>query len=128
MHAISFNISNLVLITPAFNIKAILELTLPLTLLSIGFGNVHALGILSSQGYVPPTNAFVAVSSLWTIINAFFGGHNAVIAGPSIAMCAGSEVGPQEGLYAATFIAGIFKAQNCPRIAKMLRGLIIINI
>lgn len=107
LQAISFHISTLTFVAPTFNIKAILELTLPLAILSIGFGNVQALGILSSQGYVPPTNAFVAVSGLGTILNAFFGGHNAVIAGPSIAICAASEVGPKEGRYAATFVSGI---------------------
>ncbi|WP_206808457.1 benzoate/H(+) symporter BenE family transporter [Paradesulfitobacterium ferrireducens] len=104
---ISFRLSSLTFVAPTFNLRTIMELAIPLAILSIGFGNVQALGILSSQGYTPPTNAFVAISGLGTIFNSFFGGHTAVIAGPSIAICAGAEVGPKEGRYAATFIAGI---------------------
>ena len=53
---INFQFSSLTFIAPTFNIAAIIELTIPLALLSVGFGNIQAIGILKTLGYNPPIN------------------------------------------------------------------------
>jgi benzoate membrane transport protein len=87
--------------------EAILELTIPLVLLTVAFGNIQAIGILKTQGYDPPVNTFIIFSGLGTIISGFFGGHNTVVAGISIAMMSGREVGRQEEKYSAAVLGGI---------------------
>lgn len=104
---IGFRFSSLTFIMPTFNLTAIIELTIPLTLLTVGFGNIQAIGILKTQGYNPPVNAFVVLSGIGTIINSFFGGHNAVIGGPTVAMMAGPDIGREEDRYSASVLAGI---------------------
>jgi len=104
---ISFQFSSLTFIAPTFNIAAIIELTIPLALLSVGFGNIQAIGILKTQGYNPPINAFVVLSGIGTIVNSFFGGHNTVVAGPTVAMMAGPDVGGEEERDSASVLAGI---------------------
>lgn len=104
---ISFQFSSLTFIVPTFNMTAILELTIPLALLTVGFGNIQAIGILKTQGYNPPVNAFVVLSGIGTIINSFFGGHNTVVGGPTVAMMAGPEVGREEERYSAAVLTGI---------------------
>ena len=104
---IDFRLSSLTFVVPTFNISTILELTIPLAILTVGFGNIQAIGILRTQGYNPPVNSFVVLSGIGTIINSFFGGHNTVVGGPTVAMMAGPEIGPQESRYSAAVLAGI---------------------
>lgn len=104
---IGFQFSSLTFIMPTFNLTAIIELTIPLALLTVGFGNIQAIGILKTQGYNPPVNAFVVLSGIGTVINSFFGGHNTVVGGPTVAMMAGPEIGHEEERYSAAVLAGI---------------------
>lgn len=104
---IGFSFSSLTFVAPTFNLSAILELTIPLALLTVGFGNIQAIGILKTQGYEPPVNAFVVLSGIGTIINSFFGGHNTVVGGPTVAMMAGPEIGKPEQRYSSAVLAGI---------------------
>lgn len=104
---IDFKLSALTFIAPTFNLEAIIELTIPLAILTVGFGNIQAIGILRTQGYNPPINSFVVLSGIGTIINSFFGGHNTVVGGPTVAMMAAPEIGPKESRYSAATLAGI---------------------
>ena len=103
---ITFSLSSLTFVAPTFNLGAILELTIPLAILTVGFGNIQAIGILKTQGYNPPVNSFVVLSGIGTIINSLFGGHNAVVGGPTIAMMAGPEIGEKDQRYSAAVLAG----------------------
>ncbi len=107
LSSMKFGFSSLTFIMPTFNMEAILELTIPLVLLTVAFGNIQAIGILKTQGYDPPVNTFIIFSGLGTIISGFFGGHNTVVAGISIAMMSGREVGRQEEKYSAAVLGGI---------------------
>ncbi|WP_018963719.1 solute carrier family 23 protein [Coprothermobacter platensis] len=107
LSTITFSFSSLTFVTPTFSLDAILELTIPLAILTVGFGNIQAIGILKTQGYNPPVNSFVVLSGIGTIINSFFGGHNAVVGGPTIAMMAGPEIGEKDQRYSAAVLAGI---------------------
>ncbi len=107
LDALTFQLSSLTFVAPSFNVGAILELTIPLTILTVGFGNIQAIGILKTQGYQPPVNAFVVASGFGTIVNSFFGGHNTVVGGPTVAMMAAPEIGAKERRYSAGALAGI---------------------
>lgn len=107
LSSLTFRFSSLTFVAPAFNLGAILELTIPLTILTVGFGNIQAIGILKTQGYQPPVNSFVVLSGIGTIINSLFGGHNTVVGGPTVAMMAGPEIGEKDRRYSAAVLAGL---------------------
>lgn len=96
------------ILTPRFSIGALLSIAIPLAILVIGAENAQATGVLMSQGYRPPINAMTIISGIGGMVTAFFGGHNANIAGPMTAICSSKEAGDdKEGRYAATVVNGI---------------------
>ncbi|OAT86384.1 benzoate/H(+) symporter BenE family transporter [Desulfotomaculum copahuensis] len=104
---LSIGIAHPVLVTPGFSLDSFLELTIPLTLMVIGVQNVQAIGVLVNQGYKPPINSFTIISGLGTLVNSFFGGHPACIAGPTTAICSSPSSGAKDGRYVASIINGI---------------------
>lgn len=98
------------LVTPSFNIDAIISIGIPLALLVIGAENAQATGVLMTQGYKPPVNQMTTFSGIGGIITAFFGGHNANIAGPMTAICSSKEAGETQGRYAAVVVCGVLFA------------------
>ncbi|MGF6947625.1 benzoate membrane transport protein [Neobacillus sp. B4I6] len=98
------------LVTPSLNIDAIISIGIPLALLVIGAENAQATGVLMSQGYKPPVNQMTIYSGIGGIITAFFGGHNANIAGPMTAICSSNEAGQKHGRYAAVVVCGVLFA------------------
>lgn len=108
LKAVSFKFIAPQLIMPQFSFETTLSVAIPLAILIIGSENAQASGVLVSQGYNPPNNAMTMVSGLGSMITAFFGGHNANIAGPMTAICASDEAGEnKEGRYAAAVVNGI---------------------
>ncbi|MGD6875697.1 benzoate/H(+) symporter BenE family transporter [Bacillus infantis] len=97
-------------VVPAFNIDAILSISIPLALLVIGAENAQATGVLISQNYRPPINAMTILSGVGGIVTSLFGGHNANIAGPMTAICSSEEAGKKEGRYAAVIVNGVLFA------------------
>jgi benzoate membrane transport protein len=105
---IEFNFIGPALIMPQFSVGAIISIAVPLTVLVIGAENAQAIGVLISQNYKPPINTMTIISGLGGILTAFFGGHNANIAGPMTAICASEEAGEdKEKRYTASVINGI---------------------
>ncbi|MDQ0253375.1 benzoate membrane transport protein [Evansella vedderi] len=91
--------------TPAFSVGAILSIAIPLAILVIGAENAQASGVLMSQGYKPPINSMTIWSGVGGMATAFFGGHNANIAGPMTAICASEESGKKlSGRYASVIV------------------------
>ena len=96
------------LVMPTFDIGAIISIAIPLAVLVLGAENAQAYGVLLSQGYKPPINAMTVISGLCGIVTAFFGGHNANIAGPMTAICSSDEAGEdKEKRYGATVVNGV---------------------
>ncbi|MET1032317.1 benzoate/H(+) symporter BenE family transporter [Domibacillus tundrae] len=95
------------LMIPSFNIDAIVSIGIPLSLLVIGAENAQAIGVLKAQGYKPPVNKMTIFSGIGGIVTAFFGGHNANIAGAMTAICSSKEAGPKQGRYAAVIVCGL---------------------
>lgn len=106
-NVLSFEIAKPIFVSPAFSLDALLELTIPLTLMVIGVQNVQAIGVLLNQGYEPPINGFTIASGIGSIVNAFLGGHPACIAGPTTAICSSPSSGPRESRYVSAVINGV---------------------
>jgi len=96
------------IVVPTFDIGAIISIAIPLAVLVMGAENAQAYGVLVSQGYRPPINAMTIVSGIGGIVTAFFGGHNANIAGPMTAICSSDQAGDdKEKRYGASVINGV---------------------
>lgn len=92
-------------LVPSFNFDTVFSITVPMVVMIIGTQNIQAYGVLLSQGYKPPVNAFTAISGLGTIITSFFGGHNINIAGPRTAICSSEQAGTnKKGRYTASVV------------------------
>ena len=95
-------------VVPEPNLQAVLSVSIPLAALVIGAENAQAMGVLLGQGYKIPANAMTIFSGIGGIITSFFGGHNANIAGPMTAICAGEDAGEQkECRYTASVLNGV---------------------
>jgi benzoate membrane transport protein len=82
-----------------FSLAALVGVTLPLVVLSAGLGNVQGLGFLLAQGYKPPANLITVLIGLQSLVNALFGGHQAIMGRSGVAILASAEAGPREGRY-----------------------------
>lgn len=90
-----------------FSWSAAAAVSLPMTVLAVGLGNVQGLGFLIGQGYrVPVTPVTIAVG-LASMVNALLGGHPATVARTGAAILAGPDAGPKEGRYRASLIAAV---------------------
>ncbi len=99
------------LVTPAFDLGAVLAVGIPLALLVVGAENAQAMGVLMAERYRPPFNVMTIISGIGGLLAPMFGGHNANIAGPMTAICASEQAGPdREGRYAATVVNGVLFA------------------
>ncbi len=98
-------------VAPAFSLASVLSLSLPLTVLALTSQNAPGIGILSTQGYQPPSNAITLVSGLWSLATAPLGGHGVNLAAPMTAICASPAAHPDpNGRYAAAVIDGVLFA------------------
>ena len=93
---------------PAWNGTVLLSVSVPLAILVVGAQNAQAIGVLKAEGYDAPVNSMTIISGVGSIIAAFFGGHNANIAGPMTAICASEESGQDKSLrFGAAVVNGI---------------------
>lgn len=96
------------LVTPEFNLGAVLAVGIPLALLVIGAENAQSMGVLMAERYRPPFNAMTVISGIGGLLAPLFGGHNANIAGPMTAICSSEQAGTDKnGRYAASVVNGI---------------------
>ena len=96
-------------IFPTITWAAVLNISVPLFFLVIGVQNIQAVGVLMAENYKVPINAMYWVPSIGAFINGFLGGHPAVTAGPSTAICASSASGERKDMrFIAAFFEGVF--------------------
>lgn len=96
-------------IWPTFSLRAIIDISIPLFFLVIGVQNIQAVGVLIAENYTPPINAMYLVPSIGAFFNASIGGHCAVTAGPSTAICSSPAAHEKHELrYVAAFYEGVF--------------------
>ena len=91
-------------ITPEWSLSATLSLAIPLVLVSMTGQFLPGMAILNSAGYRIPAKPIITVTSLASLVVAFFGGITIVIAAITAALCTGREAheDPQK-----RYIAGI---------------------
>jgi len=102
---IEFSLPSLVLPKMQFSLAAVVAISVPLVVLSMGLGNVQGLGFLAAQGYRVPANQVTLVLGLNSMINAFFGGHSAIVSRNGMPIMASPEAGPLGGRYWANIIS-----------------------
>lgn len=99
------------LMTPTFDLNAILAVGVPLAVLVIGAENAQATGVLLAEEYRPPVNSMTLISGVGGLLTGAFGGHNANIAGPMTAICSSEQAGEdRSGRYVATVVNGVLFA------------------
>jgi benzoate membrane transport protein len=96
-----------VLVAPqvTLSLPAIVAVSLPMVVLTIGLGNVQGLGFLLSQGYRTPVNLVTVVVGINSVFNALLGGHPAIVARTGVSILAGPDAGPAAGRYWGSVIA-----------------------
>jgi benzoate membrane transport protein len=91
-----------------FSYSAVIAISLPMVVLSMGLGNVQGIGFLLAQGYRVPVNTVSTVIGVMSVVNAFLGGHPATVARTGVAILASPESGAVSGRYwAAVISAGL---------------------
>ncbi len=104
---VTFALATPQLFAPQWSLSAALELVIPLAITVVVVQNGQGLAILQSMGFSGPTNALTVATGGLSILQAFFGGVSACIAGPMTAAIAGPTSGVREGRYATGVILGV---------------------
>ena len=110
----------------AFSFAAIIAVSLPMVVLSMGLGNVQGIGFLLAQGYAVPVNTVSTVVGVNSVVNALLGGHPATVARTSVAIIASPDSGPVSGRYWAAIISAlltVFLAFAASPVASLLKVL-----
>ena len=103
--AMSWSLPVLAVPNMAFSLSAIVAISLPLVVLTLGLGNVQGLGFLLGQGYKVPVNPISIVVGVNSVINSLLGGHPATVARTGSAILAGPDAGPESQRYWANLVA-----------------------
>ncbi|MFW0794116.1 benzoate/H(+) symporter BenE family transporter [Gordonia sp. CPCC 205515] len=90
--------------TPAFDVRALVGIAVPLYIVTMASQNVPGVAVLNSFGYQAPWRSAMTVTGVGTMIGAPFGGHAINLAALSAALAAGPEAGPDRS---RRWIAGI---------------------
>ena len=86
-----------VLVAPGFSLESVIGIALPLFLVTMASQNIPGLAILKVNGFAPPPGPLFAVTGLFSLAAAPFGGHAVNLAAITAAICAGEEAGPDRG-------------------------------
>jgi len=96
-------------VVPAFNLAGLVGIALPLFIVTMASQNIPGIAVLKVNNYTPAPGPLFAVSGLFSLLSAPFGGHAVNLAAITAAMCAGSDAHPDPARrYWAAINAGIF--------------------
>jgi len=104
---ISWSLPSVMLPPIEFSLSSFVAVSLQMIVLSMGLGNVQGLGFLRSQGYRVPVNVVTCVLGINSIVNAFFGGHAAIVSRNGLPIMASPDAGPPGTRYWANIIAAV---------------------
>jgi len=94
---------------PEWSLSATLSLAIPLVLVSMTGQFLPGMAILHGAGYKIPARPIIAVTSLASLVVAFFGGITIVIAAITAALCTGKEAHENpDKRYVAGIANGVF--------------------
>lgn len=96
------------LVMPMFTLPALISIALPLFIVTMASQNIPGIAVLKVNHYNPMPGPLFAVTGLFSIFSAPFGGHAVNLAAITAAMCAGEDAHPDPGKrYWAAIIAGV---------------------
>ncbi|HCL67173.1 MAG TPA: benzoate transporter [Rhizobium sp.] len=96
------------LVMPVFTLPALVSIALPLFIVTMASQNIPGIAVLKVNHYNPMPGPLFAVTGLFSLFSAPFGGHAVNLAAITAAMCAGEDAHPDPGKrYWAAIIAGI---------------------
>ncbi len=95
-------------IMPVFNAQAFVSIALPLFIVTMASQNIPGIAILKVNHYQPSPGRLFAVTGLFSLFSAPFGGHAVNLAAITAAMCAGEDAHPDPNRrYWAAMISGV---------------------
>jgi benzoate membrane transport protein len=97
-----------VIVTPRFDLAAIVGIGLPLFLVTMASQNIPGMAVLALNDYRPPLGPLLRATGLFSLATAPFGGHAVNLAAITAALCAGPDAhsDPARRWWAA-MVAGI---------------------
>ena len=96
-----------VLVTPVFNLQALIGIALPLFIVTMASQNIPGIAILKVNGYEPPPGPLFRNTGLFSLAGAPFGSHAVNLAAITAAICAGEEACPDRNKrYWSAIVAG----------------------
>ncbi len=100
-----FGLAHPNILFPAFSLRALLELVLPLAITVIGIHNPQGFAVLAASNYRPPVNALTLACGVGSVLSALVGSVPICVAGPSNALMCSS--GRAEQRFVAGMVYGL---------------------
>ncbi|MFN7010505.1 MAG: benzoate/H(+) symporter BenE family transporter [Allorhizobium sp.] len=95
------------LVAPVFTLPALISIALPLFIVTMASQNIPGIAVLKVNHYDPNPGPLFAVTGLFSLFSAPFGGHAVNLAAITAAMCAGEDAHPDRSKrYWAAIVAG----------------------
>ncbi|OJF96813.1 benzoate/H(+) symporter BenE family transporter [Pararhizobium antarcticum] len=96
------------LVSPVFNIAGLVSIALPLFIVTMASQNIPGIAVLQVNGFEPRPGPLFAVTGVFSLLSAPFGGHAVNLAAITAAMCAGSDAHPDPARrYWSAIVAGV---------------------
>jgi benzoate membrane transport protein len=106
---VQWSASRPVFVEPAFSLRALIGLALPLFIVTMASQNVPAVAVLRGSGYRYPISTLIGWTGISTLSLATFGGFSINLATITAAICIGPEAhADPERRYVAGIFAGLF--------------------
>jgi benzoate membrane transport protein len=94
-------------VTPLFTLPALISIALPLFIVTMASQNIPGIAVLKVNHYEPRPGPLFAVTGVFSLFSAPFGGHAVNLAAITAAMCAGEDAHPDpKRRYWAAIIGG----------------------
>ncbi|MFS8112747.1 benzoate/H(+) symporter BenE family transporter [Rhizobium jaguaris] len=99
---------NVELVRPVFTVAGLISIALPLFIVTMASQNIPGIAVLKVHHYDPRPGPLFAVTGVFSLMSAPFGGHAVNLAAITAAMCAGQDAhADPKRRYWAAIIAGV---------------------
>ena len=95
-------------VTPQFTLAGLINIAIPLFIVTMASQNIPGIAVIKSNGYEPKPGQWFTVTGLFSLLGTPFGSHAVNLAAITAAMCAGEEAHPdKDKRYWAGIISGV---------------------
>gem|GEM_PF-10889 len=96
--------------TPTLSLEAVVNIAIPLFIVTMASQNIPGLAVLKSNGYPQRSRQWLSVTGVFSTLSAFFGGHAVNLAAITAALCAGPDAheDPAKRYWAAIVAGGVY--------------------